>query len=517
MFKAFEAANAPEGLLLALRAVHEEVWALQVGTSAIVFLYAMQSGVLQGCPLSGSVFAVSFDGPLRMLALRLGSAGLVLACADDVLLVLRAIQSMFLIAQIFQVITLATALKVNFSKCVAVPLWRTFSMHTKASLRTSLTRWAPEWASIAIEGFTTFLGYAFGPGATPSDIWRAALEKYKTRSRLIISSTPPPSVGANLLRSRADSVLQYLGQLLEPPAELRALEAQYVGKLLHAPGKTLSRAMVARAPQFLRLDVGLPSAGCWAALARSTSRTFISLLPEALDLKRAAELHGGAARFFKGHLSPPFWKSPCIAARLLGVGEPVKASSDTFAFPAALAASRRARTELREKPQRLARAAWLDARFPLQSLRADFRRRFSLLLGPSLADAVVDRWDDLTKGVKPHTVHCAVRTLLNGWPDQHRMHESDHDDCLFGCADGRDSLQAHYFANCPSLLSLVLHAWSTRVAPSEIQSCWAARSRLDVLASMYSFYATISRDRRVGISSDVRESALVSRALHCPN
>ena len=86
----------------------------------------MLSGVLQGCPLSGTVFAVSFDSPLRCLVEGIGDRGLVLACADDVLLLLRAISAVQCVVRIFAIITLATGMIVNLSKCVAVPLWREF-------------------------------------------------------------------------------------------------------------------------------------------------------------------------------------------------------------------------------------------------------------------------------------------------------------------------------------------------------------------------------------------------------
>ena len=144
---------------------------------------------------------------------------------------------------------------VNMSKCVAVQLWREFCADAKSEVQTSLVHWAPTWSTIAIQAFTTFLGFAFGPGASTSEVWRDPIAKYLLRARTIIASAPPPSVGAVLLRSRADSVLQYLAQYVEPPEALRMIEMLTPGRLLHMPGKPFSRAMIAHAPSFLSLKL----------------------------------------------------------------------------------------------------------------------------------------------------------------------------------------------------------------------------------------------------------------------
>ena len=113
-------------------------------------------------------------------------------------------------------------------------------------------------------------------------------------------------------------------------------------------------------------------------------------------------------------------------------------------------------------------------------------------------------------------MHCAIRTLLNGWPDRHRLHvEVDgHSQCLFGCAVGRDSLQEHYFLHCPNFHHLLLEAWSHRVSPVAFSECWAVRSRLDVIASAYTLYVTVSRAHRDGRVANLPDAALAARAQH---
>ena len=58
------------------------------------------------------------------------------------------------------------------------------------------------------------------------------------------------------------------------------------------------------------------------------------------------------------------------------------------------------------------------------------------------------------KRVKPHTLQCSLRTLLNGWPKAHRL-EHTHAQCVVGCPAGSDSISGHYWPYLPCVLVLV--------------------------------------------------------------
>ena len=154
-------------------------------------------------------------------------------------------------------------------------------------------------------------------------------------------------------------MLQYLAQYVEPPEALRTIEMLTPGRLLHMPGKPFSRAMIAHAPSFFKLEVGLPTANCWSALARASSITFASLAQEAKDLEAVAEQHVPAIRFLRGIWSPSFWNTPCILARTTGPGEPTLANADASGLVHAQHAALNARPELREKAQKCAKLAWI--------------------------------------------------------------------------------------------------------------------------------------------------------------
>ena len=76
----------PEGLVDAIRAVYKMNKAYMNTPSGIVFMFLILSGVLQGCPLSGSLFVIAIDPSLHMFKTMLkdSSVAWVRACADDI-------------------------------------------------------------------------------------------------------------------------------------------------------------------------------------------------------------------------------------------------------------------------------------------------------------------------------------------------------------------------------------------------------------------------------------------------
>eukprot|EP00973_Karenia_brevis_P077337 10744853-Karenia_brevis.AAC.1 len=85
------------------------------------------SGVNQGCPASAVLFVMAIDPTLRLLKAHVEdrSKGVFRACADDVAGMISDLGHLPLVADIFGLTGRATALELNVSKCVIVPLWGT--------------------------------------------------------------------------------------------------------------------------------------------------------------------------------------------------------------------------------------------------------------------------------------------------------------------------------------------------------------------------------------------------------
>ena len=66
------------------------------------FIYFVFAGVLQGCPLSASIFLVVFNPHIiRLVEALRGIGGTLRACADDVALVLRSLAGMEVVMRHF--------------------------------------------------------------------------------------------------------------------------------------------------------------------------------------------------------------------------------------------------------------------------------------------------------------------------------------------------------------------------------------------------------------------------------
>ena len=76
----------PEGLLNFMKKLYDGNKAFMTVGGVNLFLFMVISSVLQGCPLSGSLFVICMDPILFMFEKHIVKKGLgnVLACADDI-------------------------------------------------------------------------------------------------------------------------------------------------------------------------------------------------------------------------------------------------------------------------------------------------------------------------------------------------------------------------------------------------------------------------------------------------
>lgn len=82
--------------------------------------FSVESGVPQGCPLSGSTFCIASVPLLVALAAVVGRSG-VFAFADDLALVVRSLRLLPQIRRTLEAVGAATALMVRCAKCAIVP------------------------------------------------------------------------------------------------------------------------------------------------------------------------------------------------------------------------------------------------------------------------------------------------------------------------------------------------------------------------------------------------------------
>ena len=76
--------GVPDGELALFRALYAFGRVFGRSGGMLFFLFRSAGGVAQGCPLSGVLFVMAFDGPLRLLDRAVGPGEWLSGCADDV-------------------------------------------------------------------------------------------------------------------------------------------------------------------------------------------------------------------------------------------------------------------------------------------------------------------------------------------------------------------------------------------------------------------------------------------------
>jgi hypothetical protein len=87
------AMGLPEGLLNYVKSLYEDNMCICRGGDADKTLYKIESGIIQGCPLSGSIFVLTVDPFLRLLKKTLPSATS-RAFADDIATLVQSLQDL---------------------------------------------------------------------------------------------------------------------------------------------------------------------------------------------------------------------------------------------------------------------------------------------------------------------------------------------------------------------------------------------------------------------------------------
>ena len=140
--------------------------------------FTFTSGVRQGCPLSGIIFALILDILLRKVARALCSDSVVKGYADDTALVLQDYEKELpTLCHIFQEFSLISGLELNVDKTTFIPLWPFTSV---TSVKTLLREICPPWANFQISGCGKYLGFFVGPSSANAS-WDGPIAKYEKR------------------------------------------------------------------------------------------------------------------------------------------------------------------------------------------------------------------------------------------------------------------------------------------------------------------------------------------------
>ena len=143
LFITLRAANVPRGVLDIIDALYVLVAA--VGRRAGIassFSCWILSGIIQGCPLAGTCFALAMDPILGMFkhSIEDTGKGIVRACADDVGAVVKSITHLTSLSEVFHAASKHAGLWLKYKKCVLVPLNITISQNVIDTIKAWLAK-----------------------------------------------------------------------------------------------------------------------------------------------------------------------------------------------------------------------------------------------------------------------------------------------------------------------------------------------------------------------------------------
>ena len=189
-----------------------------------IWLFEVISGVLQGCPLSGSLFVIAIDPLLFLFKHKVEdlALGRLRACADDIGTSLCRLEHIGVIKHAFDSFKPLSGLRLKPQKCVLILTTSTADEHNTAVVRQWLRVHCPGWCNFQMANTGKYLGFCLGPKSSLLQ-WKEPLEKFKARVSEAKASSVPTALAGSVFASRAVSVLGYKAQLVPPPPTLSML------------------------------------------------------------------------------------------------------------------------------------------------------------------------------------------------------------------------------------------------------------------------------------------------------
>jgi len=119
-----EFSGLPVGMINVIRAMYSSVKAFVHSSDGLILLFHILSGVLQGCPLSGSLFMICIEHFIRRLYALIDakSLGCTRVCADDIGIVLRDRMVLKRLKGVFDTAALVDGAVLKPVKWIIVPI-----------------------------------------------------------------------------------------------------------------------------------------------------------------------------------------------------------------------------------------------------------------------------------------------------------------------------------------------------------------------------------------------------------
>jgi endonuclease/exonuclease/phosphatase family metal-dependent hydrolase len=245
----------------AIMLMYKDLVAVIVLAGMFLDTIVIKSGLRQGCPLSGTIFAICFQAwtahvEHHAAALPRGGTMWLYAFADDIAIALAALwDSLGFLASMFEVLAAATCLVLNAKKTIVIPLWRSANLEAVA---TRAAAGCTIWKGIVVALVGKYLGVQVGPLGHVLNM-SSQIREYRLRCRTISLLGGGWAQALHLHNIVAMPVTSYILQFYKAPATMASIEMPAIAILLGTPNMAISPAAVRHLQLFKGIKNGFPS------------------------------------------------------------------------------------------------------------------------------------------------------------------------------------------------------------------------------------------------------------------
>ncbi|CAK0909553.1 unnamed protein product [Prorocentrum cordatum] len=273
-------------------------------------LFGLQCGIMQGCPLSGTVWCLGMGAPIRALIEALGGPpeGCLTACADDLGMLIRNARVPPSMASSIGDIEFAFNLQLAIHKFALVPRWAEVTPSLISDTSEYLAVLAPRWSGSRIDSCAKYLGTRIGPGISEQGIWKEAAAKWWPRAAELSRAGMATSLAAIAYNVNVLPCLSYLAQFFFLVPEIWRVEFTLLHRLLLFPPSSMRKADILSMGAWCGspAPVGLLPYSVATPL-RAAAHATRGWVPALRALHEAAVQHLPLVRVLRGALSPTWW------------------------------------------------------------------------------------------------------------------------------------------------------------------------------------------------------------------
>ena len=228
----------PHQFIAAIQSLYKNNWHHTRVNGQLYEGPVVHSGVRQGCPLSGFLFAICVDVLLlRLQDLLTCDNEIARAFADDVATAIQDYKvSIPAIAHLFHEFEQISRLQLNIAKTVFIPLW---PIGNERHLKNLITELCPSWRNISVAPLGKYFGFMIGPGAKDNS-WSKALVKYDCRVRQWRGAKCGLLWNTLYYNTFAIPTLEFIAQLETIPESVISAETQALRRFASGPGNWIS-------------------------------------------------------------------------------------------------------------------------------------------------------------------------------------------------------------------------------------------------------------------------------------